>query len=97
MIHEVWAKPELPRHEQSLTRGIPDASGPSSRQSQQHAADDEFLLALAMIVRVRVLRRRIRGHSVLCISVVRLFLVVCFMNPLKACRQYIAPLSEGGS
>ncbi len=39
MMHAAWAKPELPRHEQSLTRGIPDASGPSSRQSQQHVGD----------------------------------------------------------
>jgi len=50
MMHAIWAKPELPRHEQSLTGIIPDASGPSSRQSQQQHPDDEFL-ALAMIIR----------------------------------------------
>ena len=41
-MHERWAKPELPRHEQFLTSGMPDASGPSPRQSQQqHDEDDE--------------------------------------------------------
>jgi hypothetical protein len=38
MIHERWAKPELPRQEQSRTNGAPVLSGPSSRHTQQHGA-----------------------------------------------------------
>ena len=41
MMHERWAKPELPRQEQFLTSGMADASGPSPRQSQQHEEEDE--------------------------------------------------------
>jgi len=40
MIQERWAKPELPRHEQFRTSGMPDASGPSPRHSQQHEDED---------------------------------------------------------
>ena len=50
MIHERWAKPELPRHEQFLTNGIPDASGPSPRQSQQHRGDAAVSSETAVII-----------------------------------------------
>eukprot|EP00986_Skeletonema_menzelii_P001480 scaffold390_cov149-Skeletonema_menzelii.AAC.7 len=34
MMHEMCAKPELPRQEQFRTSGLPKVSCPSSRQSQ---------------------------------------------------------------
>ena len=40
MMQERWAKPELPRHEQFLTSGMPEASDPSSRHSQQLGLGD---------------------------------------------------------
>ena len=40
-MHERWAKPELPRHEQFLTSGMPDASGPSPRHSQQQYEEED--------------------------------------------------------
>eukprot|EP00986_Skeletonema_menzelii_P013884 scaffold8581_cov78-Skeletonema_menzelii.AAC.1 len=46
-MQERWTKPELPRprHEQFLTSGMPVASGPSPRQSQQHDEDDDALIS----------------------------------------------------
>lgn len=50
IMHERWAKPEVPLHEQSRTRSSPDSFDPSSRHSQQHGASSGWPAAAALSV-----------------------------------------------